>query len=159
MWEWREDTKPGGWRLDAASSWTWRAAPPGEWVDEPTPIFRAVASEWERRRREGVADHRSADLVDENGYVAPLPEPRPASGPVAVQRSQARALRHPLAVVDGPTPPLPRGGCEDEPRRPAEDRRPPLAAAPATGARHALQPREETPGRHTLGFVTLTPRT
>jgi hypothetical protein len=155
MWEWREDTRPGGWRLDAASTWTWAAVPSREWVDEPTPIFRAVASEWERRRREDVADHRtSANLVDESGYLAPLPQPRPASGASTVPPSRAAARRRALTVLDVPTPPLPRGGCEDN-----QDRRPPRAATPATGGRHALQPREELPGRHAIGFVTLTPRT
>lgn len=158
MWGWREDTRSGGWRFDAANAWTWHAVPRHEWVDEPTPIFRAVALEWERRRRENVTDHRTiVDTADERGFLGPPPEPRPASEPMPVQRPGDTRHRRSLALVGSPTPPLPRSGPEDEPSRRAQDRRPPLAATTPARGRHA-QPREENNGLHELGFVTLTPR-
>jgi hypothetical protein len=151
MWEWREDTRPGGWRFDAASAWTWQAVPPHKWADEPTPIFRAVALDWERRRREELTGH--GGIVD--GDVAALPEPRPGLEPLPVQRSEDTGRRRRLALVDASTsrqpstPPQPRRAPEDEP---------PLVATPPTGGRHARRPRAETTDRHAPGFVTLTPR-
>ena len=160
MWEWREDTRPGGWRLDAAGTWTWGAVPPHRWVDEPTPIFRAVASDWERHGREHVAGHRIVgDTARERGHLPTLPEPRPGSGPLPIQRPQDPGRRRELTSVEATPPPLPQGGSEDEPRRRAKHRRPPQAAPPSAGGRHALQPREEDAGHHMLGLLALTPRT
>ena len=206
MWEWREDTTRGGWRLDAYGTWTWeegsplsrfdagpsalrgaerrqpamaglpdarREVRPGRErplyaVPEParpvrqdidaTPIFRAVATDRERRRHEW--EDRGRPTRWDDAYEAPfVPEPHPGSGALPVQRPEdvRRAdvtRRRGLAAVDAVPPPPPGGvvTAEDEVRRRAERRRRPQAveSTPAHGGRHALLPREEPSGRHVL---------
>jgi hypothetical protein len=156
MWEWREDARRGGWRLDAHSIGAREAG--DEWADESTPIFRAMASAWEDRQR-GVAGGRNAvDTARHDDRRAGVPEPRSGSRPSPAQRPHDIGLSRALASRD-PMPPPPPASTPDELEHRAKHRRGPQAARSAAGGRHALQLREEDPGRHRCKVVSLVPRT
>jgi hypothetical protein len=155
MWEWREDARRGGWRLDADSIGAREAR--DEWADERTPIFRAMASAWEDRQR-GVADGRNAiDTARHDDRRAGVPEPRSGSRPSPAQRPHDIGRSRALASMD-PMPPPP-ASTPDELEHRAKHRRGPQAARSAAGGRHAGQLGEEDPGRHHCKVVSLVPRT
>jgi hypothetical protein len=156
MWEWREDARRGGWRLHADSIGAREAR--DEWADEPTPIFRAMASAWEDRQR-GIAGGRNAvDTGGDDDRRAGVPEPRSGSRPLPAQRSYDIGRSRALASMDT-MPPPPPGGTPDELEHRAKHRRAPLAARSSAGGRHALPLGEEDAGRHVCKVVRLVPRT
>ncbi|GAA4878876.1 hypothetical protein GCM10023203_31800 [Actinomycetospora straminea] len=80
----------------------------GDW--EPTPIFQAVASEWERHQRDDVGGHRrgSPPALEED-HVAWAPAPRVRTGPLPVQRPRDPGRTRDLPAVPAVPPPPPRG--------------------------------------------------
>jgi hypothetical protein len=158
MWEWREDARRGGWRLDADSIEGREAR--DEWADEPTPIFHAMASAWEDRQR-GMAGVRIAvDTARHDDQRAGVPAPRSGSRPLPGQRSQDIGRSRALSSTDTMPPPPPRAWTpDDELEHRAKHRRGPQAARSSPGGRHALQLREEDTGRHACKVVKLVPRT
>jgi hypothetical protein len=156
MWEWREDARRGGWRLDADSIGARQAR--DEWADEPTPIFRAMASAWEDRQR-GIAGGRNAvDTARDDDRRAGVPEPRSGSRPLPAQRSHDIGRSPALASMDT-MPPPPPAGTPDELEHHARHRRGPQAARSSAGGRHALPLSEDDSGRHVCKVVRLVPRT
>src|SRR4051812_29405643 len=97
MWEWREDARRGGGRLDADSI----AAPEADdaWADESTPIFRAMASAWEDRQRHG-GGRDAADTARHTHRSAGVPEPRSGSEPLPGQRPHGLGRSRALASKD-----------------------------------------------------------
>jgi hypothetical protein len=93
---------------------------------EPTPIFQAIASEWERHRRDDVARDDVRDVSGHRRGSAPagewdhggvVPAPRAGTGPLPVQRPPAASgTRDLLAVpaVPPPPPPPPHGVRRDD---------------------------------------------
>ncbi|PVZ14233.1 hypothetical protein [Actinomycetospora cinnamomea] len=73
---WREDVRRGEWRSDTLRTWAWEAWDEG--ADEFTPIFRAVASDWERRGR--AVERRAVRHARASATTTPpvLPRARPA---------------------------------------------------------------------------------
>ena len=158
MWEWREDGRRGGWRLDADSIKAQDAR--DEWADEPTPIFRAMASAWEDRQRHAVGGRNAVDTARHDDQRAGAPEPRSGSRPLPAQLSNDIGRPRALASTDTMPPPPPRAWTpDDELEHRAKHRRGPQAARSSTGGRHALQLREEDTGRHACKVVKLVPRT
>jgi hypothetical protein len=156
MWEWREDARRGGWRLDADGIGAREAR--DEWADEPTPIFRAMASAWEDRQR-GVAGGRNAvDTARHDDRRAGVPEPRSESRPPSVQRPHDIGRSRALVSMDT-MPPPPPASTPDELEHRAKHRCGPQGARSAAGGRHALQVGEEDPGRHDCKVLRLVPRT
>jgi hypothetical protein len=156
MWEWREDARRGGWRPDADSIGAREAR--DEWADEPTPIFRAMASAWEDRQR-GIAGGRNAvDTARDDDRRAGVPEPRSGSRPLAAQRSHDIGRSRALASMDT-MPPPPPAGTPDEFEHRAKHRRAPQASRSSACGRHALPLGEEDTGRHVCKVVRLVPRT
>jgi hypothetical protein len=84
----------------------------GGW--EPTPIFQAVAAEWERHRRDNVAVyHPSVGTGPESDPLAALPGPRAGVGPVPVPRVRDAGRTGGLAPVPVVPPPPPHGTRRD----------------------------------------------
>jgi hypothetical protein len=152
MWEWREDARRGVWRLDADSIEAQEAR--DEWAEEPTPIFRAMASAWEDRQRHAVGGRNAVDVARHDDRRAGGSRPLPA------QRSHDIGRPRALASTDTMPPPPPRAWTpDDELEHRAKHRRGPQAARSSAGGRHALQLREEDTGRHACKVVKLVPRT
>jgi hypothetical protein len=156
MWEWREDARRGGWRLDADSMGAREAR--DEWADEPTPIFRAMASAWEDQQRD-VADGRDdVDTARHSNRRTGVPVPRSGSEPLRGQHPNDIGRSRALASTDTVAPP-PSASTPDELEHRAKHRRGPQAAISTAGGRHALQLREEDTSRHLCKVVRLVPRT
>jgi hypothetical protein len=99
-----------GHAQDVVTESTARA--PGDW--EPTPIFQAIASEWERHRRDDVvhdvvhdvAGHRrSGPPLGERDRCALVPAPRAGTGPLPVRRPPDASRTRDLAAVPAVPPP------------------------------------------------------
>jgi hypothetical protein len=158
MWEWREDARRSGWRLDADSIEAQEAR--DEWADEPTPIFRAMASAWKDRQRHAVDGRNAVDTAHHDDQRAGVPAPRSESRPLPAQRSHDISRPRALASTDTMPSPPPRAWTpDDELEHRAKHRRGPQAARSSTGGRHALQLREGDTGRHACKVVKLVPRT
>lgn len=158
MWEWREGARRGGWRLDADSIEAQEAR--DEWAEEPTPIFRAMASAWEDRQRHAVGGRNAVDTARHDDQGAGVPAPRSGSRPLPGQQPHDIDRPRALASTDTmPPPPLRAWTPDDEAEHRAKHRRGPQAATSAACGRHALQLREEDTGRHACKVVKLVPRT
>ena len=149
MSEWREDARRDGWGLDALSIWA-----RDERADESTPIFWAMASDWECRERRIADDRNALGTTHHHGRLAAVPEPRSERGSSRDQRSQDNRRSPDLASVDTMSPPPARANTpEDElDHRPKHRRE-------AAGGRHAVQLREKDTGYHVCKVVRLVPRT
>jgi hypothetical protein len=79
---------------------------------EPTPIFQAIASEWERHQRDDVvgdAGHRpGSTAANEGNHFSWMPAPRAGTGPLPLQRPRDASDTRDLPVV--PPPPHPPHG-------------------------------------------------
>ena len=137
----RQGGAVGEWRLDTYGAWSWQEASPYEGTPqrsglaqhvvpastararsdwEPTPIFRAIASEWERHRRDdGVGDvaghRRSSPPADERNHTGGVPAPPAGTGPLPVPQPPDASSTRDLPVVRAvPPPPPPHGARRDD---------------------------------------------
>jgi hypothetical protein len=93
---------------DAAPEWADPSA--GAW--EPTPIFRAIAADWERHRRDNVAEHHpSVETCPESDPLGAVPGLPEEMGPVPRIRDAGRTGD--LAPVHVVPPPPPHGTRRD----------------------------------------------
>ena len=81
---------------------------------EPTPIFRAIAAEWERHRRDNVAVYPpSVETGPESDPLAAVPGPGEGMGPVPAPRVGDAGRTGVLAPVPVVPPPPPHGTRRD----------------------------------------------
>lgn len=154
MSEWRAGARREVWELDAVSIWT-----RDERADESTPIFCAMASDWERREEDLAGDRSAFDTTRHHDRFAGVPRPRRGRGTSPDQRSQDNRGSRALADIHTMPPPPPRANTpEDELEHRAKHRREADVARSAQGGRHALPRREEDNGHHVCKVVRLIPR-
>lgn len=84
----------------------------GGW--EPTPIFQAIASEWERHQRDDVVGdvgghRRGSAPAGEGDHFASAPAPRVGTGPLPVQRPRDAGRTRDLPAVPAVPPAPPQG--------------------------------------------------
>ncbi|MDD7942900.1 hypothetical protein PHK61_31270 [Actinomycetospora lutea] len=157
MWEWCEDARRGGRRLDAVSIWARQAR--DEQADESTPIFCAMASAWEDRQRQVAGGRNAVDTARHRERHAGVPEPRSGSGSSPDQRPRDIGRSRNLASMNTMPPPAPISTPEGTLEYRAKHRREAQVMPLTAGGRHALQLREEDTGRHVCEVVRLVPRT
>lgn len=157
MWEWCEDARRGEpRRLGAVSIWARQAR--DERADESTPIFSAMASAWEDRRRQVAGGRNAVDTARHDERHARIPEPRSGSGASPDQRPHDVGRSRALASMNTAPPPLPVSTPDGELEYRAKHRREAQVMTLTAGGRHALQQREEDTGRHVCEVIRLVPR-
>ncbi|MDD7933764.1 hypothetical protein [Actinomycetospora straminea] len=157
MWEWREDARREGRRLDAVDTWAGQAR--DERADESTPIFRAMAAAWEDRGRQVASGRNGVDTTRHDERHPGIPVPRSGSGASPDQWLHDVGRSRTLASMNR-TPPRPSVSTPDgELEYRAKHRRESQAMTPTAGGQHALQLDEDDTGRHICKIVWLVPRT